>query len=456
MTYTPRTREEILRSLIARAVAESELTDVAEGSTIAHVLGTVAEEVERVEFQIAAVRDGYSFDSASGSELDQRVADLPLPGVARRSRTAASGSVLQITRSPTSGVLLVPAGTTFGRSGDPDQVYATTVDVSFADAEASKSNVHVVARAPGLPGNTKIGAIDRVVSGPSDIVSVINTAALTGGQDLESDDSLRIRAARYLTTLARAQPSALEDLALSFVGSDGSKLTHAVLWEDPHNRGYCELIVDDGTGMQGQTAAGPTVSGTAPAGGQTYLYFQPPAANVVDFLIDLTTHTPSGVDNDAWSLIEERGLIHLPAALKLAEGDTWQIDDYTVYTGLIAELQGKIEGDPADFDAEPGWRAAGVRVRVVPAAPQYVSFSIGLEIAPHATPSDVYTAVKDRIIGELARLAPGAALYRAKIMASVLEVEHVRNVFLSTPAADVYPADVKKALRTRTTDITVT
>ena len=54
--------------------------------------------------------------------------------------------------------------------------------------------------------------------------------------------------------------------------------------------------------------------------------------------------------------------------------------DYTNYTGLIAEAQKIIDGDAGDRSNYPGYRAAGVLVRVLPPTIRYQTATVNITV----------------------------------------------------------------------------
>ncbi len=134
MSYEPRTREDILKELMALVVARSALTDVAEGSVLSHILGAISEDLEGVEFSMKQLRDSFVLESAVGEGLDLRVSELPGSNITRNPPKFAQGASLRLKRNATSGALTVKKGTRFGRI-DNSVTYRTIEDVTFADGD---------------------------------------------------------------------------------------------------------------------------------------------------------------------------------------------------------------------------------------------------------------------------------------------------------------------------------
>lgn len=459
--FTPRTKTEIEQSLLARLVAQSKLTDVNAGDVGRHLIGTTAEEFEAVEFRVKRVRDGFRLQGLKGADVDARLKDLNLT---RLGKTAASGAVLKVTRGSAVGTLDLPAGSTYTRSDNPAVIYVQTVGVTMGVGELiyppndTVDPISVICVSRGEVGNCGIGAIDVGLNVPSDVLSVTNTEPLDNGQDRETDAEALYRAYLYLSSLARSQPPALEFLARTFVASDGTRVLHAQVWEDPDRPGYSELVVDDGFGFVGAVDKGAEVTGTVPANGQRTLWHQSPATNPITTIqVDtgagfVAVNTPSG-GVQQWTSLEERGLLHTIAGL-LSPGDDWKINNYLVYTGLIRELQATVEGDPADRLNKPGWRASGTRVRVVPPTVNYVAITYFLVGEADVGLTSLIETVNAEIIGYLRTLPPGEPLFRARLTARVMALDGVRNFIVNAPAEDYYPSSARGAIRTKSELIT--
>ena len=142
--------------------------------------------------------------------------------------------------------------------------------------------------------------------------------------------------------------------------------------------------------------------------------------------------------------IPERGLCYV-AAGKLVSGDVWNITGYSVYTGILSELQSEVEGDPSDA-ARPGWRAATTRLQVMPPVVQIVGIGYTSVPVSGSDAATVSAAAKDALIAYLATLAPGAPLYVAQLYDAIMSTTDLLSIRFwmggtSTPLDDVYPAD---------------
>lgn len=440
--FINKSAQEFERSLLARMIARSGLTDVTEGSILRGIVGAVSQELAGVELRLAQIRDAFFLEGATGSDLDERVSELPLFEGGRRSSSAASGSVLTLTRASTATLYTLPAGAVFGRV-DSSTRYQTTGAATFPIGVGSVSSVPCVALETGSDTNCGAGKITRIVSAPSEILSVINSAPLTSGTDQETDQALRERAYQHLASLAQCQPAALEAFALSFRGTNQERVTFARIFEDPETPGISDLIVDDGTGLEGLSRPGLVVSGVAGAG-QTQIWFESPAVSLPTVKIN-----GSPLASSAFFGAPEKGIIHLRSPLLAA--DTWEVSGYQVRTGILRDLQAQIETR----------RAAGTRVVVTPPEAQTVFLKIGLVPATGFDPNQVLTDVRDTALSYLAGLGPGEPLLMARLIGALVENAQVLNVYLrepgtDNPAQDVYPGSARRVLRGTSSTITVT
>lgn len=490
MAYTPKTAKEILQDLVAGVVARSELTDIAEGSVIAQILSTVATELSSSEYRLARIRDTFSLQRVSGSLLDERVKEFPEGSLERLPASSARGNVLSISRHEESqgeGLpteVFVPVGSTVGRTDDGSLLYALSETVTFPSAPNAASqtieNVSVVCLVPGIKGNCGAGSINKMVSMPSFVSSIEQTSPITGGQEQESDSGLRNRALLHLGSLARCQPGALEHFALSFIASDRTRARYAAIYEDKHRRGYSELVIDDGSILiEGDKAAvrqGRPIEGSVPGSGEGILtiFHEAPAFRPIQKIqrFDSDGNELPPVLPDVFVSLPERGIVYVEGGVFEA-GDTYRIGPiqndanagYEVFTGsLIPELQRAIEGDLNDPVGNPGLRAAGTRVRVLPPKVQVIGFD--MQLIPVSGVSFVDTAdeIKEAAVEFVLTLRPGDTLFVSQLIDRVMDNPNIIDVKFfehdvvnpgTTIMQDRIPQDSRNVLRPDPTQILV-
>lgn len=462
MPFEPRLKEEILQEMVGQVVSQSDLTDLSEGSVLLTILGSVAEQLEAVEFRLRKIRDSFDLDKVSGADLDERVSELPGSNLQRIGKTPTSGDVLTITRASAAASTVLPKGSLVGRTDAPDILYTTTTDTTYGIGVTSVSNIRVSCLRYGREGNCAAKSIDKLVNVPSEFISVTQDSALATGQDRETDAELRSRAKAYLGSLATATPDALRAAALTFVSVDGVRARHANIFEDLQKPAYTEIVVDDGTGFSGFSKPGQVVSGTVPVQGALQLYHQAPAT------APITSINVNGVkleypenNNPTWKSYPERGIVQLiDGQTDITPGDTWVIGDskspYNVYTGFIAELQAVIEGQASSPTINFGKRDAGVQVRVVPPTTYDIPVTVNLILKVGVIVDDAVSATKTAIEEFFIRLGPGDTLYLSDLYAT-LEAslsEYIEAVDVITPADNFSPVDSRTSLRAGTIEVT--
>jgi hypothetical protein len=346
MSYTPKSYNDILRDLRGMVIGRTELNDVQAGSVMNTILSAIAMELASSERRVYSVRESFFLRRATGVDLDQRVAELPPQGISRLEASNASGSVLTITRGDTIGDLTIPAGSLVGTEGG--QQYRTSLATLIPNNDLLVENVHVIATTAGAIGNVGVSTINQIISMPDDVIAVTNVQPLTNGADEETDTDLRQRATLYLQSLTRCSRSALEFLGISFVSSEGERMRFVNLFEDIERPAYCELVVDDGSGLivESVSKAGSQVTGVVPVNGASILYHQAPATEELTSANITVTRggAPVALGNNDIISYPERGIAYIKDGV-LQAGDSWSISNYRIYQGFMKELQEEIEGD---------------------------------------------------------------------------------------------------------------
>lgn len=425
------------------------------------LLKTIASAISYAEYRLWRFRNSFNINNPNITyeDLLERVAELPPGGVVPLGKTNASGAVLTVSRANAAAEQILPAGSSVQRSDAAGSglTYRTIVPYTFAVGVDALVNCYVACTTPGERGNCGIGVLTRGTAMPSWVTGVTNTQALTNGQDAELASALQARAVQYLSSLARSQRTALEFLARSFVSNDGTRAKFAKVYSDPSKPGYCELIVDDGTGFASLIQPGPTMSGVIPPNGQNWFFHQSPAVEEikqVNCVIDGAPFT-FWLSNESYASYPELGYLAFPGAGgSIAPGSTWEIKDYQVYSGFLAELQKAVNGDVSDPVNFPGWKAEGVRVRVLPPTVEYVSLEVHVVPVQYADLATLQAQVTNILVTFCSNLGPGEPLYMSSLNAAVRELPDVLNVqFFNTDGSNTFKGDVytqpKKVLRTR-------
>lgn len=466
MSFTPSTAIESTNRQLARFVATSGVTDLAEAGTAVALFTVTGQERAAIDDSIQG-RLNAKFLNVSGPDLDEAASKLPNGGVVRLGNSAASGAVLILTRTDTAAVLPVPAGTVYGRSDNPSFSYVQTAAVTFAIGEATKGDpsagyVPVQCTQLGPTGNCPTGTIDTILSGPTGLTSVFQAVTLGGGQARESDEAFRLRCRLYLQSYMNGnQQAALRYLALTYQSTGGVRARHAAIYFDPLTLpGYVELVVDDGAAFAGQTRAGTAASGTID-NGQRQILLEGPIVedNLATTALTVNGAAPSSV---YWSLLQEGGEFWFDAG-SVSNGDTFAINSYSVYTGFIAELQSVILGTFPSPLTGFGWAAAGCRVRVMPPTQNFVRFSLNIVVVSGSDPNAVGASCETVITEYCQGLAPGKPFLimdaYAALRSSVPDL--VNATFNAVDGdgnlcvyQDTYPSSQRSAIRVLTFEVT--
>jgi uncharacterized phage protein gp47/JayE len=472
--FQPKRQEQILPQMVARVVARTGMSDVADSSVVKHILAAAARSDDDQYYQITLLLLLFSIDTATGEDLDERAKDIQPAVIKRRQATKAVGTVV-FTRNGTSGTVAINVGTRVKTAGGV--VFATTTPGSIFPTSPEQIAGHgvgrdsgpvsVIAVEPGSEGRVAAGTIIKFDTKPPGVDAVTNPSPfITGGEDKESDDSFRNRLKAFVSSLARCTAQAIE---VGVAGAQdletGATILFAKVVEDVVNRGKVTLYVDDGTGSAESidTVLGENVTlglgGPPPnsvAGGEANLYLdQKPIKDSDPFVLTssvrgmLARNTGAGGD---FTLNPANGQIVFNPTLVTGEVIS---AEYTFYTGLIALAQKIVDGDPNDRENFPGFRAAGVLVRAQ--TPQVLLQNIEgvITVAEGFDQGEAIANTRKAIKGYVNNLPISGDLIRAELIKRIMSVQGVINVDLVLPATDIIILDDQLA-RTTDTNILVT
>jgi hypothetical protein len=215
---------------------------VAGAGAMAHALSGYAARLFAKAFL-----DGCSGDDLHKLGKDRYSLDF-IPAV------KAEGEVT-ITRASTLIAVPVPLGTVLATTRDANNVevqFQTTAALSYLVGEGSKT-VGIRAVSPGRAGNVDPALVNRIITGLGDTFTVTNAAAITGGDEDESDDHYRQRCRESRTTLRRGVLAALEFGAKSVT-------TVKNAFARDHGYGEVALYVSDAEGNSNPTMVAAVVA----------------------------------------------------------------------------------------------------------------------------------------------------------------------------------------------------
>jgi uncharacterized phage protein gp47/JayE len=367
-----KTYQQIVTRMRNNVVARSDLTDLTETSSVNQVITAAAREGDDQMFQVGKVRELFDIQKAFGPDLDERAKEFNPALIARLEAQTATGFVV-FSRVSTIGTVTIAVGTEVqvpAVGSTPALKFSTTAEGQIAGGNQNSGNVSIVASEAGTDYNVDPGTIIGFGAKPSGVDSVTNPSSITNGTDLETDDAFRNRLLQQIKVLPRATPSALEAAALTAVDTaTGKRVLFARVIEDIINLGNVTLYVDDGSGTAGAetgTAIGEVVLASA-VGGEVDLQLNNWAIKIESGHTIYVNAAPL-TENTDYTLNPAEGKIKLtqasyPTGLTATDAVT---ADYTYWSGLIRECQRIIDGDSADRVTYPGYRAAGILVRVIP------------------------------------------------------------------------------------------
>jgi phage-related baseplate assembly protein len=127
---------------------------------------------------------------------------------------------------------------------------------------------------------------------------------------------------------------------------------------------------------------------------------------------------------------------------------------YKYYTGLVAEAQLVVDGDPADRVTYPGYRAAGVDVRVLTPDIVTIVVTATLTILDGYDLTTVAASVESNIISYINELGISGDVVRNEVIERIMTTPGVYNVNLVAPALDII-VDDDEIPRTSTVEVTV-
>lgn len=188
-----------------------------EGMDVNILVAAACAAGDEVVGQVASVEASLFLDSASGTDLARLVFDRY--GLVPKPASASLGTVQFSTINPTGAAFTIPTGILLST---PDGIqFITTESVIFPNASLGPIACAVRSTLAGGNQNVKAGQINSIItqitSAPPDL-RVTNPFATAGGDEPETDDSLRDRARKFFTTVRRGTLGALEEAALSVPG----------------------------------------------------------------------------------------------------------------------------------------------------------------------------------------------------------------------------------------------
>lgn len=462
--------DDILQRLVAQVAARAGLVSLNSGP-IYHLLVGTARALHEANYQLVKLGDLFSiYRVTTIEEARARARDFgpeaPVPYEAQ----AANGYVVFSRASNTGTTLNIPSGLVVATASGIRFRTLTTGQITSTSPEAitghgvgrDSSLVAIQAITPGSTGNVDVGAITVMESRPTGITSVYNVATTTQGADTELVENFVARLTTWLAGRYNSTRNALISAALSTTDPvSGRRCTIANSYTDPTTPGIVSLYIDDGTGSieSYENVVGEIVTANltgpppgAATGGEEYLYLaQTPVRLSSAFTLTSSTRGAL-IEGTHFYLNPVTGLLYFTPALVVGEIIT---ASYTVYTGLIAEVNRVINGWTSDPENYPGVAADGVTVSVLAPSVVVISVEALVTLDSRFDRNTVITSIQSAVTTYINNLNIGDDVIVAEIIAAIMGVEGVIDVTVTVPAANVTINDNEVA-RATISDIDIT
>ncbi|MBO77144.1 MAG: hypothetical protein CME17_06885 [Gemmatimonadetes bacterium] len=446
-----KTRSDIITDLINTVVARTSLTDVNDASAIKNLLMAVGDEIFTVYGQFTNLASLFDFQTAEGEDLDERAKEI-LGGTLIRNGAARAVGTLTFGRAVAGVLVNIPSGTV-ATTADGLQ-FRTTVAGTIGAADLDSLPISATAVTAGSAGNVAVATITALSTKPPGVQTVTNTANFSGGADRETDAAFRARIEDFVQSLARCTVDGIESAVLGVTDTGSGKTVQFVhVYEPPVNPGTAIVFIDDGAGTAATSASvvGETLINPA-LGGEEFLYTDnKPLLDDLDGTFTLTIDGVAQTLGIDYYVNWASGRVFFTTPLLV--GVNVEVS-YQYYTDLIAEAQRVVDGDPADRVNYPGYRAAGVDVRVLSPSIRTIIVTAVLTVLEGFDEATVVANVESNIIDYINNLGISGDVIRAEIIERTMATPGVYNVNLTTPALDITIND-DELPRTSSAEVTV-
>jgi uncharacterized phage protein gp47/JayE len=432
--------------MVARVVARSPLAGLTRNSVVYHLLAAAANEDAELYLQLARLRTLFSIDTATGSDLDDRAAEIQPAVIRRRTALYASG-LATFSRPGIVGAVLIPAGTIIAGADTRGRIkFRTTAPATILVGNTFVAGVPITALEAGARSNVSANTIVQFVTRIVGVTGVTNPSLLSTGQDREADSEFRARLKAYTQGLSRGTPTALRSAALQVLLTTGQRVLFAQVFEPSIPNGTVRLYIEDGTGaietFSSAFIGTPDVMLPAAVGGERDIFTtQRPIRDDTSFVFRV--NALDQVRDVDYTLNASTGQITLSAAsfpTGLSPGDIAEAE-YRFYTGLIQQTQRVINGDPALPIQYPGVRAAGIAVYVLPPQTLLQSVQANLSVSSGFDVTAVTAKVRDAIQGYINSIDIGEDVIVAELIQRIMDVNGMFDVNLQDLTGSAPPVN---------------
>lgn len=238
MPFNPKKFEEIYEDIknYILGYPNCNLTDFSSASNLNVLVSAICDVLE--EFYVDAA---IGWEMIVKDKLYEIFSDLE-----RKEDTNATGTVVFSRSTNATEDYIIPSGTIVENTNGVQ--FETTEEGEILTGTTSSSAVSIRALVPGTSGNVASGTITTIVTLPVGVQFVNNSAATTGGYDLESDASFDARFRDYIKSLAGGTSLALKSASESVIGVES-----AYVRENYPSTGTVTIYIDDGSGSSTST-----------------------------------------------------------------------------------------------------------------------------------------------------------------------------------------------------------
>jgi uncharacterized phage protein gp47/JayE len=457
-----KTFENLLQSKTNIVVARTDLTDLLDASQVLQFLAASSRSDETIYFQLAKLLTAFNINTATGDDLEKRAKDYD---VDLRGATRAQGQV-RFERPGTVGTETIPVGTIVAGPVE----YKTLLAATILGGATQSDIVPALAVDAGEEGNADIGDVNQVISVVAiDGLTVTNVTPMQDGGNEETGPQIRDRIRSKIRGLNRTSPDALWGQALSTELDSGEAVKTASVIEPLTDPSRIDVYIDNGSGttevqgvvgVSGILGTGELIIVTATGGEKRFYLINPPVVrdSVTDVpVVQLWRNgSPLTLGTD-YHIQTGTGEIQLdPTAFPtgLSAGDSIEAH-YNYWSGLIQEVQWKLDGRSANAERWPGGRAAGARAYVLPPTVIKPAIQMTVIVDQEYDSTTVKTRVQNEIIAHINDGGIGDDVIIAELIDVAMEIPGVLNVPISglSPTADIAIADDQLA---RVTEAEVT
>lgn len=196
-----------LQSIVDKNVG---ITNTSTGTVIRTIVESILDNNDISNYYISYVYGALGIDDAEGEDLDRLIAIL---GVTRYNATYATGTATMYTGGePAQYDIPIPYGSIISTRQDTNGdivEFSVSDDNAILQAGSISTSVNVVAI---VAGHTYVpaGALSVLNSSISGIQSVANTIEINSGDDIESDEELRVRTKEISKSFGKCTDSAIK------------------------------------------------------------------------------------------------------------------------------------------------------------------------------------------------------------------------------------------------------